>query len=102
MSELIELDDLGLLDGKDLRAVCTQVSEAQLIDALSGAAPALREQLLKKLPPGTASRIATRIAARGPVPSVDVQRAQRALVAALCRLSRNGQVAFDIPGDMVA
>jgi flagellar motor switch protein FliG len=102
LSELIEIDDLRLLDGKDLRAVFSQVSEPQLVDALSGAAATLREQLLKKLPPGTARRIATQVTARGPIPPAAVQQAQRALVAALCRLSRGGQVAFDIPGDMVA
>jgi flagellar motor switch protein FliG len=102
LSELIEIDDLGLLDGKDLRAVFSQVSQSQVVAALSGAAPVLRGQLLKKLPAATARRLESQIAARGPVPPAAVQQAQRALVEALCRLSRAGQVAFDIPGDMVA
>jgi flagellar motor switch protein FliG len=102
LSELVEIEDLGLLDAKDLRAVFSQVAEPQIIEALSGATPLLRGQLLKKLPSGAASRLETRIAARGPISPVAVHQAQRALVEALCRLSRAGQVAFDVPGDMVA
>jgi flagellar motor switch protein FliG len=102
LSELVEIDDLGLLDGKDLRAVFSQVSEPQIVDALSGTTPALQGQLLKKLPPGRARRLEIQIAERGPVPPVAVQLAQRMLLEALCRLSRAGQVAFDVPGDMVA
>jgi flagellar motor switch protein FliG len=102
LSELVEIDDLALLDGHDLRAVFSQVSEPQLIEALSGAAPVLRAQLLRRLSADLATRLEAQITSRGPVPPVAVQRAQRALVDALCRLSRGGQVAFDVPGDMVA
>ena len=41
LSDLVEIDDLGLLDGHDLRAVFSQISEPQLVEALSGTVPAL-------------------------------------------------------------
>jgi flagellar motor switch protein FliG len=102
LSDLVEIDDLGLLDGPDLRAVFGQVSEPQLVEALSGTEPALVAQLLKKLSPALASRLTAGINARGTVEPIAIQRAQGAVVEALCRLSRCGQVAFDVPGDMVA
>jgi flagellar motor switch protein FliG len=102
LSDLVEIDDLGLLDSHDLRAVFSQVSEPQLVEALTGIDPALRAQLLRKLSTALASRLAVEIDARGSVEPIAVTLAQGAVVEVLCRLSRCGQVAFDIPGDMVA
>jgi flagellar motor switch protein FliG len=102
LSDLVELDDLGYLESHDLRAVFDQLSETQVVEALLGASPALRRQLLTKLSPASASRLEAQINASGPVTSEVVQQAQRAVVETLCRLSRAGQVAFDVPEDMVA
>jgi flagellar motor switch protein FliG len=102
LSDLVEIDDLGLLDGHDLRAVFSQISEPQLVEALSGTDPSLRAQLLKKLSPVQAIRLAAEIDVRGSIEPNCVRLAQDAVIEVLCRLSRCGQVAFDIPGDMVA
>ena len=102
MSELVDFEDLGQLDGGDLRAVLDQVSPDQVLDALVGTPTALRQQLLTKLPAASATRLEAQINAHGPVPFESVWNAQRAVVDALCRLSRCGQVAFDDPEDMVA
>jgi flagellar motor switch protein FliG len=102
LSDLVDFEDLGLLDGRDLRAVLDQVPDAQVIEALLGTPPGLRQNLLTKLTPASASKLEAKIQAHEPVPFEAVQSAQRSLVEALCRLSRNGQVAFDDPADMVA
>ncbi|HEV3165323.1 MAG TPA: FliG C-terminal domain-containing protein [Isosphaeraceae bacterium] len=102
MSDLVDFEDLGLLDGHDLRAVLDQVPDAQVLEALVGTPTGLRHSLLTKLSPASATRLEAQIASHGPVPFEAVQTAQRALVEALCRLSRGGQVAFDDPEDMVA
>jgi flagellar motor switch protein FliG len=102
LSDLVEIDDLSFLDVQDLRAVLDQVSESQRLEALIGVTPSLRKQLLNKLSTNSALRLEAQIDAHGPVASEDARTAQRALVEALCRLSRGGQVAFDVPEDMVA
>jgi flagellar motor switch protein FliG len=102
LSELVDFEDLGLLENGDLRAVFSQVSEEQIIEALIGVPAGLRQQLLTKLPTALASALEARLDAYGPVPFLTVRNAQRALVDALCRLSRASQVAFDDPEDMVA
>jgi flagellar motor switch protein FliG len=102
LSDLVEMDDLGYLDAHDLRAVLDQVSEPQMLEALGGVSPALRKQLLNKLSTASASRLEAQINDHGPVAPEAAQTAQRALVETLCRLSRGGQVAFDVPEDMVA
>ena len=102
MSKLVDFEDLGLLDGADLRAVLGQVSTDQVLDALVGTPASLRQRLLTKLPAASASRLEAQINSHGPVPLEAALSAQRAVVDALCRLSRVGQVAFDDPEDMVA
>jgi flagellar motor switch protein FliG len=102
LSELVDFEDLGLLDGGDLRAVFGQVRVEQVLEALVGVPVGVRQQLLMKLPVSTAQALEARILVHEPVPFESVQSAQRAVVDALCRLSRCGQVAFDDPADMVA
>jgi len=102
LSDFVEIDDLVFLDGHDLRAVFDQVPEPQILAALNGTTPAFRAQLLNKLSPASARRLEAQVNAQGPVAPEAVQAAQRAVVEALCRLSRCGQVAFDVPEDMVA
>lgn len=100
--ELVDFEDLGLLDGGDLRAVLEQVSPAQALDALIGTSAGQRNRLLSKLPSASAARLEAQIVTHGPVSFEAVHSAQRAVVDALRRLSRAGQIAFDDPADMVA
>lgn len=102
MSDLVDFEDLRELDGPDLRAVLNQVSNDQLLVAMAGSPPALRRMLLTKLSSASAVQLEAQINAYGTVPFESAKNAQRALVDALCRLSRAGQVAFNDPEDMVA
>ena len=102
MSDLVEFEDLELLDGTDLRAVLDQVPTPQVLDAMVGSRPGVRQHLLTKLSPSSATRLEAQINAHGPVSFETVMTAQRVVVETLCRLSRGGQVAFDDPEDMVA
>jgi flagellar motor switch protein FliG len=102
LSELVTIEELGLLENADLRAIFDQVAETQVLEALIGVTPSLRDQLLGKLSPASAARWEAKLHAHGPVPSETAESAQRAVIEALCRLSRSGQVAFDDPDDMVA
>jgi flagellar motor switch protein FliG len=99
--DLVDFEDLDLLDGTDLRAVFDQVPAPQVLDALNGLKPGLRQHFLTKLPQASATKLAAELGTRGPV-SIELTRdAQRAIVETLCRLSRGGMVAFDHPSDMM-
>jgi flagellar motor switch protein FliG len=102
LSDLVDFEDLGFLDGGDLRAVFAQASEEQVLDALVGTTAGLRHMILNKLPSASAHALEAQINTRGPVADASAATAQRAVVEVLCRLSRCGQVAFDDPEDMVA
>ena len=102
MSDLVDFEDLGFLDGGDLRAVFDQASEDQVLDALVGSTARLRHLILTKLPSASALALEAQINTRGPIADDSAHTAQRAVVEVLCRLSRSGHVAFDDPEDMVA
>lgn len=101
MSNLVDFEDLGELDGNDLKAVFSQVPAERLITALVGCTPGLRQQFYLKLSARLAGVLEARVKAHGPVPFEVVRAAQHDLVETLCRLSRSGQVAFDDPEDML-
>lgn len=102
MSDLVDIEDLNLLDGNDLRAVLDQVPAEQVLEALVGIPAGRRRSLLTKLSPASAAALEAQVNTAGPVPFAAAHSAQRAVVEALCRLSRGGQIAFDDPEDMVA
>ena len=102
MSETTVFDDLELLDGGDLKAVLDQVTEEEAVAALWGANAALRGRLLLKLSKRYATPIRQAIDATEHLSFEKVRNAQHKLVAAMCQLSRGGQIAFDVPEDMAA
>ncbi len=101
MSDLVDFEDLAQLDGPDLRAVFSQVTDLDILDALAGTSLHMRRQFLTKLPAASAAKLEAEIDEHGPVGFLTVQAAQHNLVEALCRLSRGGQVAFDDPADLM-
>jgi flagellar motor switch protein FliG len=101
LSDLVDFEDLGLLDGGDLKAVFGQVPVDQVLAALIGTPIGFRQRLLTKLPSASANRLEAQINAQGAVTTETAYSAQRAVVDALCRLSRGGQIAFDDPADMM-
>ena len=90
------------LDGNDLRGVFEQMEPAEVVAALWGATPHLRGQLLRKLPRRQSTAIAELVAATAHLTFEQVRTAQRQAISVMCRLSRGGQIAFDVPEDLVA
>jgi flagellar motor switch protein FliG len=102
MSETVSLHDLELLDAADLRAVLEQLEPSQLIAAFWGIDAGLRGRLLKSLPRRYGSELEAALHDSTQPTLTCVRQAQQELVAVLCRMSRAGQIAFDVVEDMVA
>jgi hypothetical protein len=96
----VDFEDLGLLDGSDLRAVFGQVAPEVLHVALAGMTPASRRNLLGVLPLAQAAGIESAVRGLEGVDPEASHLAQRQVVDTLCRLGRCGLVAFDDPYDM--
>ena len=99
--DLVDFEDLELLDGHDLRAVFDQISSSQVLDALIGLRPGVRQLLLTKLPAASSQKIQAGLDEHVPVSTDSVRDAQRLCVETLCRLSRGGIIAFDHPADIL-
>jgi hypothetical protein len=91
----VDLEDLAALGAGDLRAVLDEVGPERAVLALSEVDPALRRRLLTRWRPRPPRP-------EDQPPSADqVRSARAAVVEALCRLSRGGQIAFDPPDDIL-
>lgn len=102
MSETTEFDDLNLLDAADVAAVFDQVPQDDVVAALWGAPAGLRVRLVNRLRRPQTQVIEQAIAAIEHLTFEQVRGAQQRIVAAMCRLSRGGQIAFDPAEDMAA
>ena len=102
MTESTTFEDLELLDGADLKAVFDQLPTEELAAALWGTPAGLRGRLLRNLGRRHSVVIEQAIAATDHVTFLQVRDAQDKLLAVMCDLSRTGQIAFDMPEDMVA
>jgi flagellar motor switch protein FliG len=95
-------DDLELLDGHDLEAVLEQLPIEEVVAALWGMSPSLRGNLVRKLNQRLARRLEQVIAATQHLNLEAVRAAQHKVASVMCAMSRTGQIAFDMPEDMVA
>ena len=102
MSETIAFDDIEMLGGGDLKAVFDKLSMEEVVAALWGANAGLRGRLLRALPKRHAQGIEQAIAAPEHQTFEQVRSAQQKVVTVICQMSRDGQIAFDVPEDMVA
>jgi flagellar motor switch protein FliG len=102
MSESMEFDDLELLERGDLDAVLKALEPAEVVAAFWGVSSGMRCRLLGKLPRRSAAKIQQDMSATEHVSFEQVRGAQQKVIAIMCRLSRGGQIAFDVPEDLVA
>lgn len=91
----LDLEDLADLGVDDLRAVFRQVGPERVILALADVEPELRRRLLMRW-----SRKSAAPMGQEATPD-QVRLARGAVLEALCRLSRGGQIAYDHPDDIL-
>jgi len=102
VSESLVFEDMELLGGDDFKAVLDQMEMDRVVAALWGCPVALRGRLLRKLTKRDSHVIEQAIAATEHFSFAQVRDAQQQALDVMCRLSRAGQIAFDVPDDMVA
>ena len=98
---MMTFDDLVGLDERDMQTVLKEIQRDDLMRALKGASPAMREKVFANLAQRTAEILADDIASMGAVRRDDVRLAEAAIIATVRRLAAERRVILRPDGDDV-
>lgn len=90
---LLEIDDRGI------QLLLREVQSDSLIVALKGAAPELRDKILKNMSQRAAEMMREDLESKGPVRVSEVEAQQKAILVIVRRLSDEGQIALGGKGE---
>jgi flagellar motor switch protein FliG len=93
---MVRFEDLGRLDARAVQAVLRSVENADLVLALKGAAPPLRELFLRNLSQRAAQDLREEIELGGPARRSQVREAQDRIVATTRKLADEGVIFLDL------
>ncbi len=85
-------DDLAGLDDRSIQTLLREVASDQLIVALKGAEPEIREKIFANMSTRAGDMLREDLEAKGPVRLSDVDTAQKEILAAAKRLADSGQI----------
>uniref|UniRef100_E6QR77 Flagellar motor switch protein FliG n=1 Tax=mine drainage metagenome TaxID=410659 RepID=E6QR77_9ZZZZ len=99
MDEMFGFENLIDIDDRGIQLLLREVQSDSLIIALKGAAPDLREKILKNMSQRAADMLREDLEAKGPVRVSEVDTQQKAILLIVRRLSDEGQIALGGKGD---
>lgn len=99
MDEMFCFENLIDIDDRGIQLLLREVQSDSLIIALKGAAPDLREKILKNMSQRAADMLREDLEAKGPVRVSEVDTQQKAILLIVRRLSDEGQIALGGKGD---
>lgn len=99
--QMFVFDNLLELDDRGIQTLLREVSSDQLVVALKGAEPQLREKIFKNMSTRAADMVRDDLETLGPVRVADVEAAQREMLTAAQRLADEGQLALGSSDDFV-
>ena len=95
---MFTFDDLDQVDDKGIQALLKEVQSEQLVIALKGAKPEMRDRFLKNMSTRAAETLKEELDSRGPVRVSEVEAEQKELVKILRRLADEGQITLGSSG----
>ena len=99
MDEMFGFENLLDIDDRGIQLLLREVQSDSLIVALKGAAPDLREKILKNMSQRAADMLREDLEAKGPVRVSEVEAQQKAILLIVRRLADEGQLALGGKGD---
>ncbi len=99
MDEMFGFENLMDIDDRGIQLLLREVQSDSLIVALKGAAPDLREKILKNMSQRAADMLREDLEAKGPVRVSEVETQQKAILVIVRRLADEGQLALGGKGD---
>ncbi len=99
MDEMFGFENLIDIDDRGIQLLLREVQSDSLIIALKGAAPDLRDKILKNMSQRAADMLREDLEAKGPVRVSEVDAQQKAILLIVRRLSDEGQISLGGKGD---
>lgn len=93
---MVSFEDLERLDSRGMQALLRVVERADLVTALKGAAPDLRERFLSNMSSRAASDLREEIEVSGPARKSQVRESQDRIVASARQLAEEGTIYLDL------
>lgn len=97
--QMFTFSDLLKLDNKSMQRVLREVQSEQLIVALKGAEPEMRERVFSNMSSRAAETLRDDLDSRGPVKLSDVEAQQKEILKVARRLSDEGEIMIGGAGD---
>ena len=99
MDEMFGFENLLEIDDRGIQLLLREVQSDSLIVALKGAAPELRDKILKNMSQRAAEMMREDLESKGPVRVSEVEAQQKAILIIVRRLSDEGQIALGGKGE---
>ena len=92
LDQMFVFDDLLKLDDRGMQAMLREIQTDQLVIALKGADPELREKVFKNMSQRAAETLREDLESRGPVRVSEVELQQKEILKVVRRLAEEGQI----------
>jgi len=99
LDQMFTFDDLLKLDDRGIQAMLREIQTDQLVVALKGADPELREKIFRNMSQRAAESLREDLDSRGPVRVSEVEAQQKELLKVVRRLADEGQLAIGGGGE---
>lgn len=96
--QMFTFDDLINLDNRAMQTVLREIQSDQLIVALKGAEPGLREKIFKNMSSRAAEALREDLEMRGPVRLSEVEAQQKEILKTVRRMAEEGTIAVSTGG----
>ncbi|MDO5101580.1 MAG: flagellar motor switch protein FliG [Lautropia sp.] len=96
--QMFTFDDLINLDNRAMQTVLREIQSDQLIVALKGAEPGLRDKIFKNMSSRAAEALREDLEARGPVRLSEVEAQQKEILKTVRRMAEEGTIAVSTGG----
>ncbi len=99
VDQMFTFDDLIKVDDRGIQALLREIQTDQLVVALKGADPELREKIFRNMSQRAAETLREDLESLGPVRIVEVEEQQKEILKAAQRLADDGQLMIGGGGD---
>ncbi len=99
MDEMFVFENLMDIDDRGIQALLKEVQSESLVVALKGAAPDLRDKILRNMSSRAAEMLKEDLESRGPVRISEVEGEQKEILKIVRRLADEGQIVLGGSGD---